>query len=578
MDIISNRDVPESIKLSTSLYLKNKIYYGWTKTSTSSNDLLNIAVDDDEKPVVKDMLLKALVECSHNTPSCVRILQPALMTMVEEEYPNGRWDNLLLESFRLLSSNDIDSAYVGILCLSEVFRTFRWLANDERQKLELLISEHFDDILNYANSLLQSPNALENTKIGNMVKLVLKIYKFITYHDFPYTLQAPERFIPWANFHVAIIELPLSPQFLNTVDKDSRKNNQWVKAKKWAYSNMLRIFQRYASESLSKKFAYDDFKELYLREFLPNVLQLYFQQIEQWGTSSLWLSDEALCSILSYIEQTVTQKVSWLMVKPHYPTILQHIIFRILCPDNDTLETFEDDPREYVHRHLETWNDDHSPDVAAVSLLVTSIQKRTKTTLEPTLTFVTETLNSIKDASSYPDSMTVEQAVKVESCLRIISNISDRLTSPKSPYQGAMEKFLQAYVFSLFGSQYGFLKARVCELCSKLADYEFREETSIPIIYQGVMSCFNEVSSFLPVRLLAALALQNFVHHPVFQESLSTTVVPTMQNLLKLSNEFESDVISGVIREFVEQFSKELQPFGVDLMNNLCLLYTSRCV
>lgn len=569
LDILSNSKVPESIKLSTSLYLKNKIYYGWSKRSKSSNELLNIALDNDEKPIVKDMFINTLVQCSHTNPSCVRMLMPALTTIVGEEYPAGRWDGLLAESFRLLSTNDIDSAYIGLLALSEIFRTYRWSENDERQNLERLIVQHFDDLLAYANQLIQSPGALDDNKIGNMVKLIIKIYKFITYHDFPYTLQTPERFIPWANFHVAIIEMPLSQHFLESVDKDSRKNYQWVKAKKWAYSNMLRIFQRYASESLTKKFSYDEFKQMYLKDFMPNLLHLYFQQIEQWGTYKLWISDECLYNILSHIEHTLTQKVSWLMVKPHYPIILQHVIFPMLCPDSDTLETFENDPREYIHRHLETWNDDYSPDVAAVSLLVTAVHKRSKTTLEPTLSFVTDTLNGIKDSSGGFQSLSLEQAVKVESCLRIVSNITDRLTAPKSPYGRALEEFLHAYVFPLFNSSYGFLRARVCELCSKLSDYDFTKPSSIPIIYEGVMHCFNDESGFLPVKLLAAFALQSFVDNSVFQESLSTIVVPTMQSLLQLSHEFESDVISGVIREFVEQFSKELQPFSVDLTNNL---------
>lgn len=569
LDILSNGEVPESIKISASLYLKNKIYYGWSKRSGSSNELLNIEVDADEKPVVKDMLINTLVQCAHTSPDCVRMLQPALTTIVGEEFPAGRWNNLLEESFKLLASNDIDSAFIGLLALSEIFRTFRWSTNDERQNLERLIAQHFDDLLAYANQLIYHPGTVDDNKIGNMVKLIVKIYKFITYHDFPFTLQAPERFIPWANFHVAIIELPFSQNFLDSVDKDSRKNYQWVKAKKWAYSNMLRIFQRYASESLTRKFSYDNFKQMYLKDFMPHLLQLYFHQIEEWGTNKLWLSDECVYNILNYIEHSLTQKASWLLVMPHYNVILQHIVFPILCPDSETLETFENDPREYIHRHLETWNDDYSPDVAAVSLLVTAVQKRSKTTLEPTLTFVTESLNAIKAATSGFQSLPLGQAVKVESCLRIVTNIIDRLTSPKSPYSKAMEEFLHAFVFPLFNSSYGFLRARVCEICSKLSEYEFTKESSIPIIYEGVMHCFNDESGFLPVKLLAAFALQSFVQNTTFQESLSTIVVPTMQSLLQLSNEFESDVISGVIREFVEQFSKELQPFSVELTNNL---------
>lgn len=567
LDIIAADDVPESIKLSSSLYFKNKISYGWTGKQHGKNELLDATVDNDEKPVVKDMLIKALVRCSVNSPSCIRLLQPALTVIVSEEYPHKRWNNLLEESFKLLSSNDINSAHIGLLCLSEVFRTYRWKENDDRQDLEVLIVQYFPALLEFASSnLLQNGGSMDDPKVGEMIKLVLKIYKFITYHDMPFTLQRPESFIPWANFHVTIIQQPLSPEFLASTEKDNRKSNPWVKAKKWAYANLCRLFQRYGSESLTRKFAYDDFKSLYVEQFLPQLLQLFFQQIEQWGSGSLWLSNEAIYYILSFVEQTVIQKVTWNLVKPHYSTLLEHVIFPLLTPTEEMLETFEIDPQEYVHRNLELWDDDYSPDLAAVSLLTTSVTKRGKTTLIPTLQFVNQVLqNNVGNFNDIP----LENAVKVESCLRIISSIIDRLTHKNSPYLGEIEGFLVTFAFPFFQSKHGFLRARVCELCSKASDVDFKQPDSLPTIYQGVMSCFNEESDSLPVKLLAALALQTFIQVPVFQECLSSAVLPTMQRLLQLSNEFESDAISGVMQEFVECFAEQLQPFGVELMNNL---------
>ncbi|AET39936.1 Nmd5p Ecym_5161 [Eremothecium cymbalariae DBVPG len=567
LDIISSQGVPENIKLSASLYFKNKIAYGWSEKGHGKNELLDYTIDNDEKPVVKDMLIKALVQCSRNTPSCIRLLQPALNQIVSVEYSQKRWDNLLLESFQPLSSNDIHAAHIGLLCIAEIFRTYRWKQNDDRQDLELLIVQYFPDLLNYATShLFQDGANMNNALIGEMVKLVLKIYKFLTYNDLPFTLQRSDSFIPWANFHVKIIQQQLPKELLSSTHDDSIKSNPWIKAKKWAYANLYRLFQRYASESLSKKFNYTEFKSLYIERFLPQLLQLLFQQIEQWGNHDLWLSEESIYYILEFIGQTVVQKATWHIVNPHYSTILEHVIFPLLCPNETTLESFETDPQEYINRNLEAWDDNYSPDLAAISLLVTAVRKRYKTTLEPTVRFVNHIL---QNNAADPDNMSLEQAIRVESCLRIVSSILDRLIHPKSPYVEPMEGFLHAFVFPLFKSNYGFLRARACELCSKFYDYEFKKENTLRIIYQGVMSCFNEESDSLPVKLLAALALQTFIHVPLFQESLSTVVVPTMQKLLQLSNEFESDAVSGVMQEFVESFSTELQPFGVELMNNL---------
>ena len=57
-----------------------------------------------------------------------------------------------------------------------------------------------------------------------------------------------------------------------------------------------------------------------------------------------------------------------------------------------------------------------------------------------------------------------------------------------------------------------------------------------------------------------------------FKQVLSNIVLPTMSKLLDLSNEIDNDAISVVMQDCVENFSEQLQPFGVDLMGKLVLL------
>ena len=54
-----------------------------------------------------------------------------------------------------------------------------------------------------------------------------------------------------------------------------------------------------------------------------------------------------------------------------------------------------------------------------------------------------------------------------------------------------------------------------------------------------------------------------------FKQVLSNIVLPTMSKLLDLSNEIDNDAISVVMQDCVENFSEQLQPFGVDLMGKL---------
>lgn len=569
LDIISSNEVSLNIKLSASLYFKNKIIYGWSVSnySVSKNELLNHGVDNDEKPVVKEMLIQTMLSCSKTAPNCLRVLRPALKTIISEEYPRSCWDDLLPQSLELLSNSDLDVTFVGLICLSEIFRTFRWKENDSRQELENLILQYFPDLLQYANtSLLQDGQNMTDPKVGELLKLILKIYKFVTYHDLPFTLQRPELFIPWANLFVSIIQKPLPESIMDISDVDERKVNPWVKCKKWSYANLFRLFYRYASTSLSKKFDYKEFKVLYMEKFIPQLLSLLFEQIEQWGSGSIWLSDECLYYILSFLEQAMTQKLSWKLVGPHYSTILEHVIFPLLRPTQETLDEFENDPQEYIHRNLELWNDDYSPDIEAISLLTTAVNKRGKTSLQPTLEFIIKTLQS--NCGDFK-SIELQSAVNIESAFKIFSSILDRLLVKDSPYINELEGFMTTFVLPFFDSSFGFLKCRVCEICSKLGGIEFKDPVVVQVIYQGISSCLNDTSDCLPINLSAALALQTFIQEPYFQQAISTSVVPIMQKLLSLSNEFESDSISGVMQEFVEQFSEQLKPFGVELVNNL---------
>lgn len=89
LDIIAADEVPENIKLSASLYFKNKITYGWcTNERHGSNELLDSQVDLDEKPVVKDMLIKTMVSVSKTSPRCIRVLKSALTVIISEDYPS----------------------------------------------------------------------------------------------------------------------------------------------------------------------------------------------------------------------------------------------------------------------------------------------------------------------------------------------------------------------------------------------------------------------------------------------------------------------------------------------------------
>ena len=83
------------------------------------------------------------------------------------------------------------------------------------------------------------------------------------------------------------------------------------------------------------------------------------------------------------------------------------------------------------------------------------------------------------------------------------------------------------------------------------------------------MRNFDNSEASLPVLFESALSIQAFMVKDEFKQVLSNIVLPTMSKLLDLSNEIDNDAISVVMQDCVENFSEQLQPFGVDLMGKL---------
>ncbi|KAH3677266.1 hypothetical protein WICMUC_001753 [Wickerhamomyces mucosus] len=554
LDIIINNDVDPAVKVAAAVFFKNRTIRRWTSYEDDDNETKIQIIDNDEKPIIRERLLDALVKTNSNLR---KQLIPVLTTIISNDYPN-EWSNLLESALNLLYAQNLDSAYTGLLCFAKITSSFRWSSNENRPALDHIINQYFPTLLQIADSLLNE----ESKEAAEMTVLLLKTYKYSTYHDLPIPLQTPENVTSWCNFHVNVINKQL-PEEIYKLDESDRKFHPWIKAKKWAYANLYRLFSRYASSGLSKKFTYTEFFNNFNENFIPQLLNLYLSQIDQWCSEKLYIGEEPLYHLISTIENAILQKQTWPLIKPHFQVLVSNFIFPLLCPSDDTLERFENDPEDYIHTKLDIFEETNSPDLAAISLLMTLISKKKKTTLESISTFAFTLLNQYKDISN----QSLDDAKKLEGALRLIGCLSGNFTNSKSPFYSQMEHFLSSLLFQHLQSPYPFIKARTCEIVAKFSDLEFKDPDNLAILYRGILISFEDDN--LPVQLEAALALQSFVKIPQFQEALSSIILPTMQKLLQLSNTIDTEAISGVMQELVEVFSEELQPFGVDLMSNL---------
>lgn len=553
LDIIAAPEVPAGCRKAAAVYFKNRVVRLWNNPAQQ--------LDDGEKPVVRDRIVRVLALVDHATK---QQLIPVLRVLVSFEYPD-QWPQLLHATGELLQKQDgLLSMYTGVLCFSEICRYYRWVDNKQRSKaLDPILEQVFPHLLAVGNAIL----ALELSELSaEILKLILKCYKFVTYYDLPAVLQTKDALALWGDFHCRVTSMDPPAYILSLLLSDLEKyQTQVSKCYKWSVANMERLFRRYALYSLSAKFNYDEFRALFAADIVPHLMQVYLSLIELWCKNVRWICNPALYHLLEFLSHAVTQKETWQILKPFFESLVSHFIYPLLCPSNETLEMFDTDPVEYINSKLDNF-DEAEPDVAALGFLVTLALKRNKTTMEPIVTFAYNQLTSLK---LLPEDL--EVAKKKDGVLRLLGGVSDFLTQPDSPYVAQMEHMVSQLVLPNLNSSFEFLQARTLDVCSRFADVPYETPETLSLLFNGILRPFTSDSAniSLPVSLQSALAIQAYITHPQFTEILSSIILPTMSKLLELSNEIDNESVSVVMQELVENFSQQLQPFGVDLMKNL---------
>jgi importin-7 len=387
--------------------------------------------------------------------------------------------------------------------------------------------------------------------------------------------------IGWCTLFLTIVGKDPPPSSMSE-DLDERESNLWWKAKKWAYSNLNRLYMRYfgtyqyrnnhnqlmirrygnpSALSKTNEVDYSEFAKNFSANFTPEILKVYLQQVEKWVQKTTWLSKPCLSFTLTFLDDCIKPKQMWTLLKPHIDTLISHLVFPVLCQSDEDIELFESDPSEYLHRKLNVYEEISAPDVAATNLLTTLTKTRRKQTYT-VLNFINEIVNRYEAA---PDDE--KNPREKEGALRMIGTLAGVILGKKSPIADSVEYFFSRHVFPEFNSPHGYLRARACDTLEKFEALDFKDQQNLMTIYRHILECMADPE--LPVRVEAALALQPLIRHNIIRTSMQQNIPQVMQQLLKLANEVDVDALTNVMEDFVEVFSAELTPFAVALSEQL---------
>ncbi|KAF8624410.1 hypothetical protein AX15_005891 [Amanita polypyramis BW_CC] len=557
LQIIAADSIDLATRQSCSVWLKNRVQscYVLDVTTTRSSDLSPVA--DTDRDALRANILPLLAASSSR--SITVQLAATLKSIISNDFPD-RWHSLLNDVKRMLTSNDIREVHAGCIATVEAIRAFRFRQNtDIRPRM---VAELFPTLVNIASQMMQTPPSTAQ-EIPSMLRLIIKAYKTSISVELSAHQQTADSIMSWGRLLFGIINLQL-PKEVVPEDEEERESCEWWKAKKWAYAVLGTLFHRYGNPSQlpsTVKKNYINFAQYFVTTFAPEILNTYLRQVELYVSNQVWLSKKCQYQIFSYFTQCIKPKSTWTLLKPHVDNLISTFVFPQLAFNASKQAAWESDPVEYLRASIDEYESFNSPVSAATTFLYSLASNRTKATFLPTLTFINNVLGSNTSPPQRFGALNMTAALGP--WMLAHPDVKDE-----------MERFVMRYVVPEYASSEPYLRAVACEILGTVtkAGLNWSNEENLAVQYRAVISLLDDPQ--LPVRVHAALALTELV---ISSESVKAAVAPqvgkVIQDLLKLSDETDLEILNHSMEVMVDYFQTELLPVAAQLAARLCESY-----
>ncbi len=253
-------------------------------------------------------------------------------------------------------------------------------------------------------------------------------------------------------------------------------------------------------------------------------------------------------------------KTTWQLLKPHVNMIIQTFAFPLFCFSEQDAEAFEDDPIDYIRSQLDVFEEATLP-AGSAGMFIESVISKRKPTFLPQLEFV----QNVMQANALGQGRTAQEK---EGAMRLASALTVMMiNSPQTSKQ--LDQFFATFIIPELKSPHNFLRFRACDLIKTFdkRGMEWQNASTLEAAFRGVMDCLLDKD--LPVRVQAAAALGELIAHDEIRDVMAPNAGRLMQELLKLSDETDLDVLMVTQEKVVETFSEELIPFAVELTTQL---------
>ncbi|KAF9257153.1 ARM repeat-containing protein [Marasmius fiardii PR-910] len=557
LQIIAADSIDLATRQACSVWVKNRVASHYSlETPTGRPDRSPLPQSD--KNAIRSNILQLISQSPSRSISLQ--LASALKNIISQDFPD-KWPGLLDDIKSLLGSSEIRQVHAGCVAALETVKAFRF-----RQKSDLMtriVTDLFPNLVSIAQQMIQTPPSPAQ-EIPTMLHLILKAYKTSIVINLSAHQQSAESLVPWGQLLFAIVNLNI-PKEAVPDDEEERERSEWWKAKKWAFATLGRLFHRFGNPSQlpsTMQKEYGPFAEHFVTMFAPEILNIYLRQVELYVSGQAWLSKKCQYHIFSFFTECVKPKSTWTLLKPHFETLVSSFAFPHLCFTPSKRALWQNDPVDYVRVSVDEYESYATPVSSATSFLFALAGNRTKTAFMPILGFINGILRS--------PTATPEERF---GALNMTAALGPWIM--KHPeVRGGMEGFVSQFVEREYTAGEPYLRAIACEVLGTVvkSGIKWSSEEALYKNFQAVAAALDDPE--LPVRVQAVLALtEMIVAYENVRNQVSPRVGKVVQDLLKLSDETDLDILNHSMEVMVDQFTAELLPVAAELTRSLCDSY-----
>lgn len=534
------------------LRLKNVVTRNW---SVKEGPSVKISMED--RKVIKANLVEAII---FQPSKLIRApLLQCIYFIAQTDFPND-WTELVPTIMTNFQSNDQNRIYGALCCLRQIFKRYQFKRPEERLPIYALVQGTFPILLNLGQALVSETS----NECFEMMRILIKTFFLAISMSVPDYLQKQEVLSPWMTLILQVLATPL-PQSQTPGDVLEYRNVPLLKTKKWAIRICCRLFQRFGHPSLVaddlKPFA-EMFYGLYTQQIMLTMIQLLRQQKDK-----VPMHPNALQPIYLFMTTCVSYSALWLEMKKEINFLLLESVFDTVSLRESDLETWRDDPTEFVRKSLDMMAEFEDPRLAADNFLIQVVKIRTGSTLQ----LVLAALQSI--LATPPSSGQAYNPVHQEAALRMFGTLAQLLLS-KDDFRTSIESLIVNHVFPEVASQHGFLRARAVKVIAQYSRLEYTNPQHFVTAIEGVLTALNDPE--LPVQIESAMGISRIVRGPNGANAikiLEDKIPHIFERFFQLFDQIGNEEVVMTFGTLIEQMGESIAPYALQLAQQMSSMF-----